>query len=102
MKPLLSEGESLETNAQLAENVSFKLSDGFTPSHWEYKQLFNGKFRYLPSGENEARKRTQKLLESIPDICHEPHEHIRVKNFWPVKIFTDLTRKIGNLLCILP
>ena len=32
---------------------------------------------------------------SIPHICHEPHEHICVNFFWPVKIFTDLTRKIG-------
>ena len=23
-------------------------------------------------------------LRSIPDICHERHEYIRVKNFWPV------------------
>ena len=21
---------------------------------------------------------------TIPDICHEPHEHVRVKFFWPV------------------
>ena len=21
---------------------------------------------------------------TIPDICHEPHEHIRVNFFWPV------------------
>ena len=31
----------------------------------------------------------------IPDICHERHEYIRVNFFWPVSIFTDLTRKIG-------
>ena len=23
-------------------------------------------------------------LEVIPDICHEPHEHVRVNFFWPV------------------
>ena len=23
-------------------------------------------------------------VEDIPDICHEPHEHIRVNFFWPV------------------
>ena len=28
-----------------------------------------------------------KILEqpqAIPDICHEPHEHVRVNFFWPV------------------
>ena len=36
---------------------------------------------------------------TIPDICHGRHGHVRVNFFWPVEIFTDLTRKIGNLLC---
>ena len=27
---------------------------------------------------------TVPLPFSIPDICHEPHEHIRVNFFWPV------------------
>ena len=31
----------------------------------------------------------------IPDICHERHKYVRVNFFWPVYIFTDLTRKIG-------
>ena len=31
----------------------------------------------------------------IPHICHGRHEYIRVNFFWPVEIFTDLTRKIG-------
>ena len=35
----------------------------------------------------------------IPHICHESHEHSRVNFFLPVQIFTDITRKIGNLLC---
>ena len=38
---------------------------------------------------------------AIPDICHGRTDDVRVNFFWPVKIFTDLTRKIGNLLCIL-
>ena len=38
----------------------------------------------------------------IPHICHEPHKYIRVNFFWPVLIFSDLTQKFGNLLCILP
>ena len=62
IKPLVNEVESLETNKQLAQNISFKISDGFQPSHWEYDQLFNGKFAYLPSGEFEAKKRTFRLL----------------------------------------
>ena len=41
-------------------------------------------------------------VPSIPDICHERQEYIRVNFFWPVYIFTDLTQKIDNLLCILP
>ena len=24
------------------------------------------------------------LVGFIPDICHEPHEHVRVNFFWPV------------------
>ena len=24
------------------------------------------------------------VIISIPDICHEPHEHVRVNFFWPV------------------
>ena len=24
------------------------------------------------------------LTVGIPDICHEPHEHVRVNFFWPV------------------
>ena len=48
-----------------------------------------------------ANKKALKGVD-IPDICHERHEYVRVNFFWPVKIFTDLTRKIGNLLCILP
>ena len=31
----------------------------------------------------------------IPLICHGSHEYTRVNFFWPVWIFTDLTRKIG-------
>jgi len=37
--------------------------------------------------------------EIIPLICRGSHGNTRVKFFWPVQIFTDLTRKIGNLLC---
>ena len=37
----------------------------------------------------------KKVLTDIPHICHERHEYIRVNFFWPVEIFTDLTRKIG-------
>ena len=33
--------------------------------------------------------------ETIPHICHGRHGHVRVNFFWPVLIFTDLTRKIG-------
>ena len=33
--------------------------------------------------------------DDIPDICHERHEYIRVKKFWPVKILTDFTRETG-------
>ena len=65
IKPLVNEVESLETNKQLAQNISFKISDGFQPSHWQYDQLFNGKFAYLPSGEFEAKKRTLRLLERL-------------------------------------
>ena len=65
IKPLVNEVESLETNKQLAQNISFKISDGFQPSHWEYDQLFDGKFAYLPSGEFEAKKRTLRLLERL-------------------------------------
>ena len=35
----------------------------------------------------------------IPDICHGRADGVRVNFFWPVYIFTDLTQKIGNLLC---
>ena len=31
----------------------------------------------------------------IPHICHGCADGVRVNFFWPVKIFTDLTRKIG-------
>ena len=65
IKPLVNEVESLETNKQLAQNITFKVSDGFMPSHWQYDQLFNGKFAYLPSGEFEAKKRTWRLLDRL-------------------------------------
>ena len=65
IKPLVNEVESLETNKQLAQNITFKASDGFMPSHWQYDQLFNGKFSYLPSGEFEAKKRTWRLLDRL-------------------------------------
>ena len=32
---------------------------------------------------------------TIPLICHECHGYTCVNFFWPVQIFTDLTRKIG-------
>ena len=28
--------------------------------------------------------KSNKQGSTIPDICHEPHEHVRVKFFWPV------------------
>ena len=42
------------------------------------------------------------FIITTPHFCHEPTSEARVNFFWPVQIFTDLTRKIGNLLCILP
>ena len=32
---------------------------------------------------------------NIPHICHGCADGVRVNFFWPMKIFTDLTRKIG-------
>ena len=44
----------------------------------------------------------------IPDICHEPHEHVRVnfyrfnaKNCQFAVYFAVITQKISNFLCIL-
>ena len=36
--------------------------------------------------EQEERRQQLKRRQSsdIPDICHEPHEHVRVNFFWPV------------------
>ena len=65
LKVLVHEVESLETNKQLSQNITFVPSDGFMPPHWRYDQLFNGKIDYLPSGEFEAKKRTWRLLERL-------------------------------------
>ena len=45
--------------------------------------------------QSKVGKERQLPHDGIPDICHERHEYIRVNFFWPVSIFTDLTRKIG-------
>ena len=65
LKVLVHEVESLETNKQLSQNITFVPSDGFLPSHWRYDQLFNGKIDYLPSGEFEAKRRTRRLLDRL-------------------------------------
>ena len=65
LKVLVHEVESLETNKQLAQNITFVPSDGFMPPHWRYDQLFNGKIDYLPSGEFEAKRRTWRLLDRL-------------------------------------
>ena len=36
---------------------------------------------------------------AIPDISHGRADSVHVNFFWPVKIFTDLTRKIGVFRC---
>ena len=55
------------------------------------------------------------LVPTIPHICHEPHEYIRVSFFlagvnffrfhakiWQFTVhFAVITQKIGNFLCIL-
>ena len=32
----------------------------------------------------QAKRPHTALHRNIPDICHEPHEHVRVNFFWPV------------------
>ena len=53
---------------------------------------------YISSLPSPCKTKTASVL-IIPDICHERHKYIGVNFFWPVSIFTDLTRKIVNLLC---
>ena len=67
------------------------------------------KFEFLSAIETQVRQHKQQthkfikhIFTIIPHICHEPHEYICVNFFWPVYIFSDLTQKFGNLLCILP
>ena len=79
-------------------NTAIKSVDHFI---WNFEGLVQVSFRGIPvqfcfwySGQSRPM--------TIPHICHESHENSRVNFFWPVSIFTDLTRKIGNLQCILP
>ena len=55
------------------------------------------KLREDPNGlHRKVWTQTKNLSPNIiPDICHEPHEHVRVNFFWLVYFFTDLTQKIG-------
>ena len=36
------------------------------------------------SVSSQSGRQLQLEPEAIPDICHEPHEHVRVNFFWPV------------------
>ena len=72
----------------------------------------NAKFQ---SAFLQSRFTSEHLISPIPDICHEPHEYIRVNfffasvNFYRFNVknwrftvyFAVITQKNGNFLCIL-
>ena len=35
------------------------------------------------------------FIITTPHFCHEPTSEARVNFFWPVQIFTDLTKKLA-------
>ena len=42
------------------------------------------RYRYPTCGSNSQTSISLQADSSIPDICHKPHEHVRVNFFWPV------------------
>ena len=61
--------------------------------------LRNGMRCMAPETEQRCRDAATSQRTTTPDICYGSHGNTCVNFFWPVEIFTDLTRKIGNLLC---
>ena len=54
-------------------------SDGVPDKHDQYDRDERGKYKIDKPNTHDAFSHWR-----IPDICHEPHEHIRVKFFCPV------------------
>ena len=63
LKPMLN--VPVQSNLQLKNYISFSPPSVFGPGHFTYSRMWNGKYDFLPSGEAQARSRTEKLLQRI-------------------------------------
>ena len=63
LKPMLN--VPVQSNLQLKNYISFSPPSVFGPGHFTYNRMWNGKYNFLPSGEAQARSRTEKLLQRI-------------------------------------
>jgi len=52
-------------NLKLKHHITFVQKTPFTPAHFEYDRIWTGSFEHLPSGEPEARKRCERLLQKL-------------------------------------
>ena len=53
------------SNLQLRNFVTFVPPSAFNKGHFLYQRMWNGRYDFLPSGEQQARLRTEKLLSKI-------------------------------------
>ena len=63
LKPMLN--VPVQANLQLKQHIKFVPPNPFHQGYFVYSRLWNGKHRYLPSGEREAKLRTEKLLNKL-------------------------------------
>ena len=68
MKPMVS--TPIQGNLELSEKVHFVPPTIFNKGYFVCTRNFNGKFQFLPSGEQAAKVRTYKLLERINRSGH--------------------------------
>ena len=63
LKPMLT--TPIQANIQLKEHIQFVPPNPFHKGYFCYSRMWNGKHKFLPSGEKEAKIRTQKLLNKL-------------------------------------